>query len=151
MQIKHQPGRFQRRRPVIGGLLLVTLALFLSGARTAAQSDGKQAVVTVQGMQCPFCAYGIKKHLKKLPGAEKVAVELATNQATVTFASDAKVTDADIQQAVRNAGFTPGKIEWHSGGQSEGATRGEAPKKTAPTGTGRGAPGGTEDQLGLTT
>lgn len=99
--------------------LVVALTLVLiAGAPTpvwAAQASpavAKQAVVSVQGMQCPFCAYGIRKHLAKLPGARKVEVELAKNEAIVTFAADAKVGDKDIQQAIRNAGFTAGKIEW---------------------------------------
>ena len=80
----------------------------------APATGAKQAVVTVRGMQCPFCAYGIKKHLAKLPGVRKVDVDLAKNQAIVEFAPDAKPTDEQIQRAIHDAGFTPGKIEWRS-------------------------------------
>lgn len=100
-------------------LTLITLLPVPAWAAQAPEGASKQAVVTVQGMQCPFCAYGIRKHLAKLPGARKVEVELAKNQAIVTFAPDAKVGDKEIQQAVRNAGFTAGKIEWRSAGQKE--------------------------------
>lgn len=98
---------------------VLTLVAFGIAAAPHAQAQAtadatKQAVITVQGMQCPFCAYGIKKHLAKLPGARKVEVELAKNQAIVTFARDAPVDDEQIGRAVRKAGFTPGKIEWRS-------------------------------------
>jgi mercuric ion binding protein len=109
----------QFRSLISGGLVLSALWLLAVTSGAVAQrpaAGGKQAVVTVQGMQCPFCAYGIQKQLKKLQGVTKVDVELAKNQAIVSFAPDAKVTDADIQQAIRKAGFTPGKIEWKSGG-----------------------------------
>jgi hypothetical protein len=33
-------------------------------------------------------------------------------EAIVEFSPEAKVTDEQIQKAVRAAGFTPGKIEW---------------------------------------
>jgi mercuric ion binding protein len=115
--------RTHRFRTLISvGLVLPALWLLAGASRAVAQGPaaaGKQAVVTVQGMQCPFCAYGIQKQLKKLPGATSVDVELAKNQAIVSFASDAKVTDADIRQAVRKAGFTAGKIEWRSGDSTE--------------------------------
>ena len=105
----------QQLRMLVGSVILMAVAVLAATLTVAAQAPAgsqKQAVVTVQGMQCPFCAYGIKKHLAKLPGVTRVDVELAKNQAIVTFASDAKVTDAQIQQAIRKAGFTPGKIEW---------------------------------------
>jgi copper chaperone CopZ len=110
------------RRLVISTVVVTALALVASTLGAAAQApvgDPNQAVVTVRGMQCPFCAYGIKKHLAKLQGAMRVNVELATNQAIVTFAPGAKVTDAQIQQAVRNAGFTAGAIEWRAGKPGE--------------------------------
>ncbi|MBI3264491.1 MAG: heavy-metal-associated domain-containing protein [Acidobacteria bacterium] len=84
----------------------------LESAAHASDGGRRQAVITVKGMQCPFCAYGIKKHLAKVPGVEKVEVELAKNQATVYVAPDANVTDAHLQRAVRKAGFEASKIEW---------------------------------------
>lgn len=111
--------RIHSGRSIVYGVvsaLVAAFVVFCLALALEAQAAGnvKQAVVTVHGMQCPFCAYGIKKHLAKLPGAEKVEVELAKNQAVVTFAADAKVNDEQIRRAVRNAGFTTAKIEWPS-------------------------------------
>lgn len=95
--------------------LAVALALLPSAPASAwqvAPAASQQAVITVQGMQCPSCAYGIRKHLAKVPGARKVDVELAKNQAIVTFAPDATAGDKEIRRAIRKAGFTAGKIEW---------------------------------------
>lgn len=114
---RHQLHRLVISTVVVTALALVT-SMFSAGAQEPA-GDRNQAVVTVRGMQCPFCAYGIKKHLAKLPGATRVDVELAKNQAIVTFTPGAKVTDAQIQQAVRNAGFTAGAIEWRAGKPGE--------------------------------
>ena len=119
----------QFRRLITGGVVL-SIMWFLAVTSGAAAQDPaaarKQAVVTVQGMQCPFCTYGIQKQLKKLPGVTKVDVELAKNQAIVSVSPDAKVTDKDIQQAVRKAGFTPGKIEWRLDGLAEKKTSGRS-------------------------
>lgn len=135
MYINAHRGRQRLRTLIISTLAITALRMLVGTAITRAQAPtggGKQAVVTVQGMQCPFCAYGIKKHLAKLPSATRVVVELAKNQAIITFASDANVTDAQIQQAIRKAGFTPGRIEWQSGGQTDKAQGTEAAeRKTA--------------------
>lgn len=112
-----------RSRPVPAGALVVGLVLAgallsLAGpSRLAAQASeavGRQAVITVEGLQCPFCAYGIQKQLKKLPGATKVEVELAENQAIVSFKAGTDVSDDRLREAVRKAGFTADAIEWRS-------------------------------------
>ena len=122
MQTNTHRGRQPLHRLVIGVVVVMALGQVASTFSAAAQApagDRNQAVVTVRGMQCPFCAYGIKKHLAKLTGATRADVELAKNQAIVTFTPGAKVTDAQIQQAVRNAGFTAGAIEWRAGTPDE--------------------------------
>lgn len=110
------PSRYVLMLAAALAVALVTLPPGPAWAGQAASGESKQAVVTVQGMQCPFCAYGIRKHLARLPGARKVEVELAKNQAIVTFAPGAKTGDKEIQQAIRKAGFTAGKIAWRSAG-----------------------------------
>lgn len=117
MSTKNRHSR-SRVDSLIAGLLLAWALLSLAGAsRLAAQTQaavGRQAVITVQGLQCPFCAYGIQKQLKKLVGATKVEVELAKNQAIVSFKPGAEVDDDDLREAVRKAGFTADTIEWRS-------------------------------------
>jgi copper chaperone len=119
--------RKRRRTPALSALVVFALTLLLVTTRPAVaqapEDEEKQAVVTVKGMQCPFCAYGIKKHLGKLPGATRVDVELAKNEATVTFEADAEVTDEQIKEAVRKAGFTPEDIKWPSGDEPKETSR----------------------------
>jgi copper chaperone CopZ len=122
--------RTQHLIAIVMTRVLTLAVIVLAGTwptQAQAQATGpKEAVVTVKGMQCPFCAYGIKKQLAKVPGVRKVDVDLAKNQAIVEFAPDAKPTDGQIQRAVHDAGFTPGKIEWRAAGgghKAEGSTR----------------------------
>src|SRR6266567_7799440 len=44
-----------------------------------------RAVLTLEGMTCASCAMRIEKGLKKLPGVKDASVNLATEQATVTY------------------------------------------------------------------
>lgn len=118
MRIEHLRPRSLRIGAPVVGLVLAAAVLSLGGssnlAAQAPDAVGRQAVITVDGLQCPFCAYGIQKQLKKLPGATKVEVELAKNQAIVSFKPGADVTDDQLREAVRKAGFTADTIEWRS-------------------------------------
>src|SRR5437868_9409844 len=44
-----------------------------------------RAVLALEGMTCASCAMRIEKGLKKLPGVKDASVNLATEQATVTY------------------------------------------------------------------
>lgn len=108
-----------RARLTLAASVLVLISVIPAAFAAPATSTGKQAVIEIKGMSCPFCAYGAKKHLLTLPGAKKVDMTLGKDQAIVDFAPDSKVTDDQIRKAVRDAGFTPGKIEWRNAGQTE--------------------------------
>lgn len=76
--------------------------------------EAKQAVIAVKGLSCPVCAHRLEKVLAKLPGAEKAQVDLQKSQALVDFAPNTKVTNQEIGQKVRDAGFVPGMIDWQA-------------------------------------
>ncbi len=101
-------------RAVPAALILSLLWLPVATSFAEAQpTSDKQAVIAVKGLACPFCVHGLKKQLRRLPGVKNVDVSLGRGQAVVTFAGGSKVTNQQIARAVRKAGFTPGKIEWH--------------------------------------
>jgi len=90
-------------------LLLITgLLTFASIASVSAQEAGvSSATIQVDGLSCPFCAYGLEKHLKKVAGVEGVDINIKTGKAVVHLKSDAQVDDAALKAAVKKAGFTP--------------------------------------------
>ena len=92
-------------RGTIMGLLLAVLAA-LPGAGWA----GERIVVDVAGVSCPFCAFGLEKKLQALPGVEKVSIKVNEGTAEIEVAEGHQVTKEQIQQAVKDAGFTPGEI-----------------------------------------
>lgn len=104
----------RRLRYLVGiGSALAIATFAASMAHAAGLADApRQAVITVKGLACPFCVYGLEKHLRKLPGATRVQVDLGKGKATVDFAADSKVSDEDIRKAVKNAGFTADRIDW---------------------------------------
>ena len=66
--------------------------------------------VHVNGMACPFCAYGIEKKLRALPGARDVKVDLEAGRASFV-APAGTVSKEQVQQAIRDAGFSTAEIK----------------------------------------
>jgi mercuric ion binding protein len=70
------------------------------------------ATVFVDGMACPFCAYGIEKKLKNLDALQSMEVQLEEGRVLLVFKEGESATKDEIQKAVENAGFTARKIEF---------------------------------------
>jgi mercuric ion binding protein len=86
---------------------IVILGFFAGGA--AAQVT--TATVEVKGMSCPFCAFGVEKRLGAVAGVEQVVVSMKGGSAELTAATDRSIDLTAVPEAVRRAGFTPGRIE----------------------------------------
>ena len=86
---------------------IVMLPLLLSPAIAfSAEAINQTAIIRVDGLSCPFCAYGLEKNLKQVPGVESVTIDMSAGKATVALKSGAKVDDALLTEAVKKAGFT---------------------------------------------
>ena len=80
------------------------LSLFiLAGAALAAPPAYK---LRVDGLACPFCAYGIEKQLSKLDGVARIDVDIAKGAVTVRLNDGATLDEATAKAAVKRAGFT---------------------------------------------
>ncbi len=79
--------------------------------REATQNDDpRQIEVTILGMACPFCAYGVEQKLKKLDGVVDLEVVLETGIATLALEEHADVSNELLQKTVKDAGFEVAKI-----------------------------------------
>ncbi len=87
---------------LITGLLLAAPLTPVSAQESSTQS----ATIQVDGLSCPFCAYGLEKHLKKVKGVEGVKINMKSGKATVAIKSGAQVDDTALREAVTKAGFT---------------------------------------------
>ncbi len=72
--------------------------------------DPRQIEVTILGMSCPFCAYGVEQKLKKLEGVTELEVVLETGIATLALREDADISNELLQKTVKEAGFEVAKI-----------------------------------------
>lgn len=67
--------------------------------------------VTVRGMVCGFCAQGITKKFSLDRAVNKVDVDLNSQLITLTLKDGFEMKDAKVSELVRDAGFSPVKIE----------------------------------------
>ncbi len=98
--------------------LLVMLTIILAPPQTALAAD-TQYELGVDGLACPFCAFGIEKRLNTVEGVTDVQVDLGESVVRVTLREGHTLTEERARQAVEEAGFT-----LHS--YSEAASRPEA-------------------------
>jgi len=91
---------------------VAVLAVFLlQGAQPVFSQDSQEVIsVKVKGMFCPFCTYGVEKKLKRLKGVARGKVHLKQGVAKLYLKPGVTLSDATINQAVDDAGFTPGPI-----------------------------------------
>jgi copper chaperone CopZ len=80
---------------------IVVLALNLGGPAFS----GETYSLRVDGLACPFCAYGIEKQLTALNGVQEVVVDLAAGAVRVTMKDGASLSEVVANQAVKDAGF----------------------------------------------
>ncbi|HYP19595.1 MAG TPA: copper ion binding protein, partial [Chloroflexia bacterium] len=64
----------------------------------------QEEILPIEGMTCASCVRRVEKSLAKLPGVESVAVNLATEQATVKY-NPAMLGHAEMSKAVERAGY----------------------------------------------
>ena len=76
----------------------------------AAQEAPRQIKVTILGMSCPFCAYGVEQKLKKLDGVEDLEVVLETGIASLTMENGADLSNDLLKKTVKKAGFEVARI-----------------------------------------
>ena len=83
--------------------ILFTLSLLLSFGTLAAPT---QYELSVDGLACPFCAYGIEKKLNATDGVENIFIDINAGTVTVTMAESASMSEDTAKQIVKDAGFT---------------------------------------------
>ncbi len=72
--------------------------------------ENPDVTIAVDGLACPFCAYGLEKKLKKLDGVQALNVQMEEGQVQMKLKEGATVTEEQISEAVADAGFTVREI-----------------------------------------
>ncbi len=83
------------------------LAVLVFSALAVSAQETSQPTYTIQvdGMACPYCAYGLEKSLTKISGIESIETDIDTGIVTITMAAEATLHPVAATQAVEDAGF----------------------------------------------
>lgn len=84
--------------------LLITL--FSIVFMNAAMAAGTQYIMRVDGLACPYCAYGIEKKLKEINGTSNISVDLDKGLVQVDVKEGVTLTEDTMKQLFQDAGFT---------------------------------------------
>jgi copper chaperone CopZ len=71
----------------------------------------QKVILRVDGLACPFCAYGMEKKLKRLENLEKLDIKINEGLVVLYFKEGAKIDKDLIIKKVKEAGFTPRELK----------------------------------------
>ena len=79
----------------------------------------KNILLPITGMTCANCASNIERNLKKMPGINEANVNLASEQASVSFNPD-ELKEQDIVRKIQDVGYgvAKAKVEFPVTGMS---------------------------------
>lgn len=67
---------------------------------------GTHYEMRVDGLACPYCAYGIEKKLKAIDGTSDINVDLNKGIVTVNIADGKALTEKQMKKLFNDSGFT---------------------------------------------
>ena len=79
--------------------------LLLISAPSLAKAELLEGELEVSGMTCPFCAFGIEKKLRAVPGVSEVTIFLDEGRIQLAFLPENDAVPDDIEGAIEKAGF----------------------------------------------
>lgn len=105
MSVSH----LSQRLPPYLAIVMVVFTLWVTAV--AAQEPAHTTYqIQVNGLSCPFCAYGIEKQVNAIKGVEDIALDLKAGMLTVTMEEGATLEEETASKAVEAAGFTLGSF-----------------------------------------
>jgi len=82
----------------------LTLALMLYAATAFAEPQTYK--LQVDGLACPFCAFGIEKKLSEIEGVNQLDTDIKAGVILLTMKDGVLLDETAAKQAVDQAGFT---------------------------------------------
>ena len=88
--------------------IIITLAIIITAAFSVnAQKSMDKFQVQVDGLGCPFCAYGLEKKFKEFKGIKAVKIDIETGDFTFDYPAEKALTLQAVEKQVEKAGYTP--------------------------------------------
>lgn len=101
-------------------VVMLVFAVLMVGT---VQAQEPKVIVEVKGLACPYCAYGLEKQFKEMPGVTDIKIDVELGLLTFTWASGDKLDKKQIRKSVKDAGFTAGDIVIRKSDSGNGTNR----------------------------
>ncbi len=98
----------------LGGMILFLMSSQATAQAAEPQKDSSiiYIKVWVDGLACPFCAYGLEKKIKKIDGAKDLFIEINEGYVTFSVPTSKKPKDEALLKLVKEAGFEARNITY---------------------------------------
>ena len=97
-------------------LLITLLSLFGTSVKASnsntIKGDLTHIKIGINGMACPFCAFGLEKKVKKIKGSKNFFVDINKGYITFSVPTNATPPEEELRKMVKEAGFEVRKIEF---------------------------------------
>ena len=90
--------------------LTVSMLILGIGVSPAVNAQVEQVSIRVDGLACPFCAYGLEKKLKKIDGVGNVEINVDKGVAELQSKKAESIVVEGLKNVVSDAGFTARQI-----------------------------------------
>jgi len=80
--------------------------LFISSMQSSFAAAGTNYTIRVDGLACPFCAYGIEKKFKKMDGISNIQVDLDKGLVSVDAKEGLELKEDKLKKLFHDSGFT---------------------------------------------
>lgn len=104
---------------IILGILLALAGQVSAEKKTDGVKPPEPATlrVKVDGLSCPFCVYGLEKHLKRVKCVDKVKTFVDEGIAVLQLNRKEPIDAQAVREAVKKGGFTPRKTTLTASGR----------------------------------
>lgn len=95
--------------------MLISAIIILAAQISSAQIHS--LTIVVEGMSCPFCAYGVEKKLKQVSGVKSIEIDMKDGTAALKAREGESINISQVPKAIKDTGFTPGDISITASGK----------------------------------
>ncbi len=97
--------------------IILAIIFFPSPALTVEEVGGPVKVtIRVDGLSCPFCAYGLEKKIKNMEVVEDFSIFIERGKVEVVFKDKRFFDKEKLEEVIKEAGFTPRDIKVEGSG-----------------------------------
>ena len=93
-------------------VVIIALFTFINTVKAQEETEKTYIKIVVDGLSCPFCAYGLEKNFKKQTKAEDIFINVEDGYMTFNVSKETIPTEDELKKIVKDAGFTAREVSF---------------------------------------